>query len=66
MSGDWGVDMVILAREIGGSVILDKTISLTVLGMLGNTVRLGIDGPSSMIIERKDRESKSKEQKHYC
>lgn len=56
MNGEWGEDMVILTRQIGDSVVINKDICITVLGMLGNKIRLGIDAPTSTSIERQDSE----------
>ncbi len=46
--------MLILTRRIGESVKIDGNITVTVLGMKGNQVRLGIDAPKSVSVYREE------------
>ena len=46
--------MLILTRRIGESVIIGDDVKLTVLGVKGNQVRLGIDAPKSVSVHREE------------
>jgi len=57
--------VLILTRRIGESVKIDENITVSVLGMKGNQVRLGIDAPKSVSVYREEifeRIQKEKEQ----
>ncbi|MCY3852587.1 MAG: carbon storage regulator CsrA [Gammaproteobacteria bacterium] len=58
--------MLILTRKIGESLIIDDEVTVTVMGMKGNQVRLGIDAPRNVRIYReeifpRDASSKARE-----
>ena len=42
--------MLILTRKIGESLIIDDQVTVTVMSMKGNQVRLGIDAPRDVRI----------------
>ena len=46
--------MLLLTRNTGKSIVLDGGIVVTVLGVKGNQVRLGISAPSSVDIHREE------------
>ena len=46
--------MLILTRRVGESVKIKENITVTVLGMKGNQVRLGIDAPKSVSVFREE------------
>lgn len=46
--------MLILTRRIGESVVIGDDIKLTVLGVKGSQVRLGIDAPKSVSVHREE------------
>ena len=46
--------MLILTRRISESVIIGDDIKITVLGVKGNQVRLGIDAPRDVSVHREE------------
>ena len=44
--------MLILTRRVGEAMKLGEEITVTVLGVRGNQVRIGIDAPKSVAIQR--------------
>ncbi len=46
--------MLILTRRIGEVLKLGEDITVTVLGVRGNQVRIGIDAPKSVAIQREE------------
>lgn len=46
--------MLILARRVGESIMIGDTITITVLGVKGNLVRLGIDAPRDVPVHREE------------
>ncbi|GGD92211.1 carbon storage regulator CsrA [Paenibacillus nasutitermitis] len=46
--------MLVLSRKKGESVIIDGQIEVTVLGVEGDTIRLGIAAPKDIDIFRKE------------
>ena len=46
--------MLILTRKIGESLIINDNISVSVLDVNGRQVRLGINAPKSVIIDREE------------
>lgn len=46
--------MLILTRKIGESVVVGDDITVTVLGVKGNQVRMGIDAPRSVAVHREE------------
>lgn len=46
--------MLILTRRIGETVMIGDEVSVTVLGVKGNQVRLGVDAPRSVGVHRKE------------
>lgn len=46
--------MLILTRRVGEAMKLGDDITVTVLGVRGNQVRIGIDAPKSVAIQREE------------
>lgn len=46
--------MLILTRRVGESVMIGDDVSITVLGVKGNQVRLGINAPKSVAVHREE------------
>ncbi len=46
--------MLILTRRIGESVMIGDDVTITVLGIKGSQVRMGIDAPKSVAVHREE------------
>jgi len=46
--------MLILSRRVGETVIIGEDISITVLRVKGNQVRLGVNAPKSIAVQREE------------
>jgi carbon storage regulator len=46
--------MLILTRRIGESVVIGDDINITVLGVKGNQVRLGVNAPKDVSVHREE------------
>ena len=46
--------MLILTRRISESIIVGDDVKITVLGVKGNQVRLGIDAPKNLPVHREE------------
>ncbi len=52
--GERGEGMLILTRRVGETVRIGDDVSLTVLGVKGNQVRLGIEAPREVAVHREE------------
>jgi carbon storage regulator len=46
--------MLILTRRVGESVVIDGGITITVLSVKGNQVRLGVNAPKHVSVHREE------------
>lgn len=46
--------MLILTRKIGESLMIYDNITVTVLGVKGTQVRIGVDAPRNVIVHREE------------
>ena len=46
--------MLILTRKVGETVMVGDNVSVTVLGVKGNQVRVGINAPKDVSVHRKE------------
>jgi len=46
--------MLILTRRIGETLMIDDDVSVTVLGIKGNQVRIGITAPEDVAVHREE------------
>jgi len=46
--------MLILTRRVGETVVVDDDITVTVLGVKGQQVRLGINAPKDVAVHREE------------
>lgn len=44
--------MLVLTRRIGETIVIDGDIRVTVVMVKGNSIRLGVDAPSSVTVDR--------------
>lgn len=50
----WGAQMLILTRKVGESVVVGDDVTITVLGVKGNQVRIGINAPKDVSVHREE------------
>lgn len=46
--------MLVLTRRIGEKVVIGSNVSVTVVSCAGNQVRLGIDAPEEIAVDREE------------
>lgn len=56
--------MLILTRKVGESLIIGDDVSIIVLGVKGNQVRIGVDAPKSVSVHREEIYNKIQDEKN--
>ena len=46
--------MLILTRRVGESLMIGDEVNVTVLGIKGNQVRIGVDAPKDVAVHREE------------
>ena len=55
--------MLILTRRISESIIIGDDVKITILGIKGNQVRVGIDAPKDLSVHREEIYDRIKQEK---
>ena len=56
--------MLILTRRISESIMVNDDVKITVLGIKGNQVRLGIEAPKDVAVHREEIYERIKQEGH--
>jgi carbon storage regulator len=46
--------MLILTRRVGETVMVGNDVAVTIVGVKGNQIRIGIDAPKNVAVHRKE------------
>ncbi|MBF12921.1 MAG: carbon storage regulator [Legionellales bacterium] len=55
--------MLILTRRVGETLVIGDNVKVTVLGIKGHQVRVGVEAPSDVSVHRKEIYDKIKDEK---
>lgn len=58
--------MLILTRRIGETIMIDDEVAITVLGVKGAQVRLGINAPKEISVHRQEIYNRIKQEEALC
>lgn len=56
--------MLILTRRIGESLVVGNNVTITVLGVKGNQVRVGVNAPKEISVHREEIYKRIQEEKN--
>lgn len=54
--------MLILTRRPGENIIIGDNVTISVLGIKGNQIRIGIDAPANVSVDREEIHLRKKEE----
>jgi carbon storage regulator len=54
--------MLILSRRVGEAVVIDEEVTVTILGVKGNQVRIGVNAPKEVAVHREEVFERIKQQ----
>lgn len=57
--------MLILTRKVGESLLIGDNVSITVLSVRGNQVKIGVDAPKDVSVHREEIYRRIKESEEY-
>ncbi|MBF8780973.1 carbon storage regulator CsrA [Pseudomonas fulva] len=52
--------MLILSRKVGETIVINDNIRVTVLGIKGNQVRIGVEAPADVSVHREEIQERIK------
>ena len=52
--GKWSFEMLILTRRVGETLMVGDEVTVTVLGVKGNQVRIGVNAPRDVAVHREE------------
>lgn len=55
--------MLILTRRVGEAILIGDDVTITVLGVKGNQIRIGIDAPKDLAVHREEIYEKIRKEK---
>jgi carbon storage regulator len=57
--------MLILTRRVGESLMVGDEITVTVLGVKGNQIRIGVDAPKDVAVHREEIYQRIKDEQSH-
>jgi len=58
--------MLILTRRVGETIVIDDDVAVTVLGIKGNQVRIGVNAPKDVSVHREEIWTKIQKENELC